>query len=258
MRLPRVVAPETLDHLPPTDPAARRSRRDLGRIHRVMATRSVMARGWRGLVSAGRAAAPLKVLELGAGDGTLLLGLARQLAPDWPRVQLSLLDRQPVVSQATLAAYASLGWSVTVDVTDVLDWAVPVRGLPSLIPDTAANTAQEESPWDLITTSLFLHHFEGAQLDAVLAAVAERSLRFFACEPRRSWLALAGSHLVGAMGANAVTRADAVLSVHAGFRDQDIGAHWPRRGENLGTWQCEEHAAGLFSHCFSARRAGLV
>ena len=251
MTLPRVVAPEALDHLSPADPAARRSRRDLRRIHRVMATRGVTARGWQGLVSAGRAAAPLRVLEIGAGDGTLLLGVARQLAPAWPRVQLSLLDRQAVVSPATLAAYASLGWTATVQVADVLDWAAPARGLTSLRP---ATTAQDDPPWDLITTSLFLHHFEDAQLDAVLAAVAARGLRFFACEPRRSWLALAGSHLVGALGANAVTRADAVLSVHAGFSAQDIGARWPGQG----TWQCEEYAAGLFSHCFSARRAGQV
>ena len=251
MRLPRVVAPETLDQLSPADPAAQRCRRDLARIHRVMATRRVMARGWQSLVSAGRAAAPLRVLEIGAGDGTLLLGVARHLAPAWRRVQLSLLDRQPVVSNATLAAYASLGWAATVQVADVLDWAAPAQGLASLSP---AATAPEEPPWDLITSSLFLHHFEGAQLDAVLSAVATRAQRFFACEPRRSWVALAGSHLVGALGTNAVTRADAVLSVHAGFRAQDIGWRWP----GASAWQCKEYAAGLFSHCFSARRAGLL
>ena len=93
----------------------------------------------------------------------------------------------------------------------------------------------------------------------MLAAVATRALRFFACEPRRAWLALAGSHLVGALGANAVTRADAVLSVHAGFRAQDIGARWPGKGlPGDGTWQCQEYAAGLFSHCFSAQRVELL
>ena len=254
MTLPRVVAAETLDHLAPTDPVARRSRRDLARIHRVMATRSVVARGWQSLVSAQRAAAPLKVLEIGAGDGTLLLGVARRLAATWPRVQLTLLDRLPVVSPATLAAYAGLGWSATVQIADVLDWAAPVAGL--------ART-QPGPPWDLISTSLFLHHFEGAQLDAVLAAVATHALRFFACEPRRAWLALAGSHLVGALGVNAVTRADAVLSVHAGFRAQELSARWPGKGllgkglPGDASWQCQEFAAGLFSHCFSAQRDGV-
>jgi hypothetical protein len=105
--------------------------------------------------------------------------------------------------------------------------------------------------WDLVTTSLFLHHFEADELAALLTALAPRADRFFACEPNRAWLAWAGSHLVGVLGANAVTRQDAVLSVRAGFRGQEISAHWPRGG-----WQTREYAAGLFSHCFSARRAG--
>lgn len=245
--LPRVVVPEALDHLPFGDPAAQRSRRDLARIHRVMATRGIVARAWQRLVPRARAPVPLRVLEIGAGDGTLLLGVARRLSPAWPPVQLTLLDRQPVVSAATLAAYASLGWAATVQAADVLDWAAAAGNrLPS--------DPQAEPPWDLVTSNLFLHHFEGAQLDAVLAAVASRALRFFACEPRRNWFALAGSHLVGALGANAVTRADAVLSVHAGFRGHDISARWPGAID----WLCEENAAGLFSHCFSAQRAGLV
>ena len=107
----------------------------------------------------------------------------------------------------------------------------------------------------MITTSLFLHHFEGAELDLLLAAVAARCDRFHACEPGRSWLALAGSHLVGAIGANAVTRADAVLSVQAGFRHDEISARWPRAGVD---WQLRESAAGLFSHCFSAHRSGAA
>lgn len=243
MTLPRVVAREALDHLAANDPAAQRSRRDLARIHRVMATQGIVARAWQRLVPPARAQAPLRVLELGAGDGTLLLGVARRLAPAWPQVQLTLLDRQPVVSTATLAAYARLGWAASVQTADVLDWAAAT--------DEPART---EPPWDLVTCSLFLHHFEGAQLDAVLAAVAARALRFQACEPRRSGLALAGSHLVGALGANAVTRADAVLSVHAGFKDREISRRWPAAR----SWRCQENAAGLFSHCFSAQCARVL
>jgi len=40
-------------------------------------------------------------------------------------VQLTLLDRQDIVSQATLDSYAALGWNASVDVADVLDWAAP-------------------------------------------------------------------------------------------------------------------------------------
>jgi len=243
MTMTRLVAAEVLDHLAPDDPAATRSRRDLVRVHRVMGTRSLVSRGWRHLVSPQRAATPLRILELGAGDGRMLLGVARSLAPGWPRVQLTLMDRQDIVSPATLAGFAELGWSAQVQAADVLAWAArPDDALPDLA-----------SPrWDLITTSLFLHHFEGAELDRLLGAVAARCDRFFACEPSRSWLALAGSHLVGAIGANAVTRQDAVLSVHAGFRRDEISARWPQTG---GHWLTSEGAAGLFSHCFSAQRS---
>ena len=243
--MPRIVADERLDHLAQGDPAARRSRRDLVRIHCAMRTRSIVSRGWRGLLSTESTRVPLRILEIGAGDGSLLLGVARSLAPQWPAVQLTLLDRQDIVSPTTLAGYGELGWSAQVQVADVLTWAAR--------PDNEA--PGKSLPWDLITTTLFLHHFEGGQLDLILAAVASRTDRFFACEPKRSWLPLAGSHLVGAIGANAVTREDAVLSVHAGFRDNEITAAWSRAGD---AWHTREFAAGIFSHCFSARRTGIA
>jgi hypothetical protein len=238
----RLVAGETLDHLPPEDPAAMRSRRDLVRVHRAMGTRSIVAKGWQDLVSPGKDDVPLRVLEIGAGDGSLLLGVARSMASRWPPLQLTLLDRQELVTPATLAAFAGLGWSTQVQVADVLAWASR--------PDEEVLGAALPR-YDLITTTLFLHHFEGGELDLLLAAVAVRTDRFFACEPKRSWFPLAGSHLVGAIGANAVTREDAVLSVHAGFRDHEITGMWPQMGE---AWRTQEFAAGLFSHCFSARR----
>lgn len=242
--MPRRVAPETLDRLAPEDPAAMRSRRDLVRVHRAMGTQSIVAQGWQGLVSPTSARRPLRILELGAGDGSLLLSVARSLAPRWPRVQLTLLDRQNIVDSTTLAGYAGMGWGTEVRHTDVLDWAA--EG------DRAGTPAPR---WDLITTTLFLHHFESQQLGRLLSAVARRSDRFFACEPRRSWFPLAGSHLIGAIGANAVTREDAVLSVRAGFRGDEITAAWP--GDS-GDWQIREGAAGLFSHVFGAGRAGLA
>jgi hypothetical protein len=244
----RVVTPETLDHLAPNDPKAMRSRRDLVRVHSAMRTRGIVCQGWQSLVSPQRASAPLRILEIGAGDGTLLLGVAQSLAPRWPSVQLTLLDRVNIVSPATLAAYAALGWTARVLVADVLEWAVCAER-------DALHPPPGRSPprWDLISAALFLHHFEGTKLDQLLAAIASQSNRFFACEPERSRLALVGSHLVGAIGANAVTREDAVLSVQAGFRGREIRAQWPRSGA---LWHTQESATGLFSHSFSARRIG--
>lgn len=234
MAAARQVLPETLDHLDAQDPAAIRSRLDLRRIHRWMGTRATVTRAWQGLLPAAQPAGPLRLLELGAGDGSLMLAVARRLAPAWPDVELTLMDRQPVVDRATLAAYARLGWRVSHCTCDALDWAAD------------AGTAAAAPRWDLAIANLFLHHFEGAHLRSLLAAIAARADRVIAVEPRRTGLALWASRAVGLIGANAVTRADAVLSVRAGFRGRELSVAWP--GATSG-WQLAEARAGLFSHC---------
>ncbi len=243
--LPRIVRAETLDGLAEGDPVAMRSRRDLQRVHRFMGTRSIVLRALRGWPMLHDAAKPLRVLELGAGDGSLMLGVARVLAPDWPRVELTLLDRQALITPTTIEQYAQVGWSATSRTVDVLDWAAePAEPLP---------IGGQAEHWDVIIANLFLHHFEGRQLATLLRAIAARCDHFFACEPRRARFALAGSHLIGAIGANAVTRQDAVLSVHAGFQGAELSSQWPAWD---GSWKVQEHAAGLFSHCLLAERSG--
>lgn len=235
----RVVTHEALDHLAVDDPAAVRSRRDLQRIHRWMGTRGIVARALRGLLAATPQQAPLRILELGAGDGSLMLGVARAFKPANRAVELTLLDRQPLLSDTTVASYAALGWHATAQVADVFDWAADHQALKR---------------WDVVLANLFLHHFDDTPLAELLEAVAARTPWFFACEPRRDRLALAASHLVGAIGANAVTRQDAVLSVRAGFKDQEISALWPGAATQ---WTLGESRAGLFSHCFSAQRLAM-
>jgi hypothetical protein len=240
MQLPRRVQDELLDGLAATDPVAERSRRDLQRVHRFMRTRTPLVRNLRRLTpSPGQ---PLRVLELGAGDGTLLLGVARVLAPDWPTVELTLLDRQPLVDDTTVADYARCGWTARSSVMDVLDWADVTTATPS----------GGASRWDVVIANLFLHHFDGPELARLLGAIAASTNELLACEPRRSWLALAGSHLIGVLGANSVTRVDAVLSVHAGFRRCELTALWPQPSN----WKLQEAASGAFLHCFRATRSG--
>jgi hypothetical protein len=249
LTLPRVVLPEVLDGLAADDRAAQRSRRDLQRLHRAMGTRATLLRALRALPLMGtRSASPatLRVLELGAGDGSLMLGVARALQGNFPAVALTLLDRLPLLTAATAAEYALAGWTATAEVGDALAWA------SSACADRVAERPgpQVAPRWDLIVANLFLHHFKSKELAMLLAAVAGSSNHFVACEPRRAWLARAGSHLVGVLGANAVTREDAVLSVQAGFCDQELRAHWP---VSTG-WKLSEYPAGLFSHCIVASR----
>jgi len=226
--MPRTVLPELLDHLDPNDPRAQRSRRDLQRIHLVMGT----LRTLRGATSRLRHP-PRQILELGAGDGTLLLRLARSHASHWPEVELTLLDQHDLVSAQTREAYEAMGWRVSVLKKDILDWA--------------------REPWprhtDLCLTTLFLHHFKGQDLADILAAVAARSTVFVACEPRRdSWSHL-GSRLVGLIGGNQVTRSDAISSVAAGFTGHELSRLWP----DPGSWVLEEARAFPFTHFFLAQ-----
>jgi len=231
LSLTRRVEPELLDTLAVDDPVAQRSRADLRRLHHVMATLAILRRALDRATADFR---PRTLLELGAGDGTLALRLARQRALPWPGVRLTLLDRQPLATPATMAAIAAAGWTPEFLAVDVFDWLT-------------APTA--ECP-DVIFANLFVHHFAGDALARLLAGVAGRCRAFVCCEPRRSALVLAGSHAIGLLGAGPVTRYDAVASVRAGFQGQELSALWPERDD----WDLREYPAGLFSHCLVAVR----
>jgi len=251
MSFARVIVPEVLDGLAANDPQAQRSRRDLQRVHRVMGTRGTVLRALRALPIRRSSTRPLQVLELGAGDGSLMLGVARTLQFEWPAVALTLLDLQNLLTPSLSADYAAVGWHAGAQVCDALAWAegADVDCLPRAAPR-----------WDLIVVNLFLHHFQTPQLTLLLAAIAARSEHFFACEPRRGGLPLAASHLIGALGVNAVTREDAVLSVRAGFRGNELTAMWPANAPGSSTqwlpkWTLREYSAGLFSHCLMGSQA---
>ena len=226
--LPRRLEPEWLDDLPGDDPRAIRSRRDLRLMNRIMGHAGALGRA---LDTHLAAHTPPRIAELGAGDGTLCLRIASR-AP-WRRgAQFTLVDRQPVVSADTAAAYRRIGGSLTLDAADVFDWL-----------------ARSRERYDAIVANLFLHHFEDRDLMRLFALAAARTRLFAACEPRRSRLPLAGSHLLGLIGCNDVTRHDAVLSVRSGFTAHELTALWP----GSEGWAIDERRTGLFSHLFVAR-----
>ena len=229
--IPRAVLPELLDTMAPEEPLAQRSRRDLQRIHIVMNTRNTLHRALRRLRLS---RPPRRILELGAGDGSLVLRLARTLAPLWPDVELTLLDRHDLISATTREAYRDLGWQVSVVTSDVVHWAHTTSALH----------------YDVCLAALFLHHFAEPELGEILAAVAARSDAFVACEPRRNAWTRLGSRLVGVIGGNAVTRADAITSVAAGFAGQELTRMWTGFSKD---WIIEESRAFPFTHCFLAR-----
>ena len=105
--------------------------------------------------------------------------------------------------------------------------------------------------FDIAIANLFIHHFDVHQIARLFGALSACTNMFVACEPRRERLPLLASHLVGLIGANEVTRKDAVLSVQAGFCECELSSLWPSLTPN---WNLMERRAGLFSHLFTARR----
>jgi len=231
----RTVGAELLDELPAADPRAIRSRRDLQRINIVMGHARVIAAVLGDLFPQSTHQLPLAprtLVELGAGDGTLLLRVARRLGPRPPPMRAMLVDRQPQLSAQTRAEFAALGWHVESIQADVFDW----------LGRREAETA------DVTVANLFLHHFTGASLPALLDAAERQTRAFVACEPLRSPTALAGAALLRLLGCSDVTLHDAKVSVRAGFRDNELSALWPgRQGWRLAEWR-----PGPFTHAFHA------
>lgn len=230
MKLQRQVLPERLDALPPHDPVARRSRRDLQRVHRVMRSLTILRRAVGTLPMIRQ---PRRILELGAGDGSLMCRFARSLRPPWRGVEITFIDRQDLIGPEIRQPLGLLGWDVQVLRMDALDWA----------------RASSNQQYDLCVTTLFLHHFQSSALEQLLGAIAGRCRTFVACEPRRNRSAWIGSHLLALLGANEVTREDGVTSVVAGFAGHELTALWPQSGES---WRLREYFTWPFTHCFVA------
>ena len=93
---------------------------------------------------------PRILVELGAGDGTFMLALARRLAPRWRDVKVTLVDRQDIVTEHTRRAFDDLGWQVETISAEIFDF---LRGAT---PGCA----------DVVVANLFLHHFERDSLQA--------------------------------------------------------------------------------------------
>lgn len=220
----RVLEPEWLDDLPGNDPAAVHSRRDLRRLNAFMGNAGIIAR------ALSKAPQPKRVIDVGAGDGFISVAVAKKLG--WRGVEFVLVDRNATVPDATRDALRRLDCTVTPQRCDVLEGLATVGAA------------------DVAFANLFLHHFTSSELTKLLQDVAARCRLFVACEPRRTRFALLGSHCVGLLGCNAVTRHDAVASVRAGFSSQELSALWPDQSG----WTLTERASGGFSHLFVARR----
>ncbi|MER9328482.1 class I SAM-dependent methyltransferase [Mesorhizobium sp. M0488] len=222
----RSLVPEILDGLAADDPRALASRRDLRRINALMFQAPVMVSLLRKFVPK----PPRRMLEIGAGDGTFMLKLARRMARHWHGVELTMLDRVGLATPDLHADFDRLGWKLESITADVFDWAETADG----------------RTFDVITVNLFLHHFDDAQLVHLFSLLAPKAPLLLAAEPLRAMSALAAARLLPAIGANDVTQHDAAQSVRAGFRGRELSDLWLAAGGR----PLEERRAGPFSHVF--------
>ena len=250
----RVLEAEWLDSLSPHDARAQRSRADLRRVNFLMGNAGHIARalcrppdkGVASETSGGFSFSEnqpparlrlttslsggqiLRIADLGAGDGSLILRVAHRLRR--PGVEVTLVDRAPCAAPSD---FERVGWRARIASEDALEFL------------------RRPGPrFDAIVCNLFLHHFGPAALRRLLAAAAQRTALLVACEPRRSRAALEACRLLGLLACNEVTRHDAAVSVRAGFLDGELSSSWPQQPG----WQLSERPARPFGHLFSARR----
>jgi SAM-dependent methyltransferase len=176
---------------------------------------------------------PSRLLEIGAGDGKLLLRIAQRLPASWRDVDVTFVDLQNLLSDDTKAEFAALNWNVRSVEADIFEWL---------------SHSSEKS--DVVMANLVLHHFTDAQLSLLFSTLSKKADAFIAVEPRRSRWPLFCTQLLSLIGCNAVTCHDAPVSVRAGFKGRELSALWPNNGE----WSLTERRAGLFSHLFVAHR----
>ncbi len=228
----RGVEAEWLDALPVVDPGATGSRRDLQRLNAWMGNAGTIARALR---RAFGTRAPRGLLDVGAGDGWLMLRVARQLPQGWKNAEVTFLDRQDSVHPEVRAAIQQMGWRAHTVVSDATDFFRQEHG----------------NGFDAIIVNLFLHHLDEKRLRELLGFIGRQAEVLVAVEPRRSRWSLAFSRLVWLLGCNRVTRHDAPLSVRAGFSGTELSRFWPRSERVL-----YEGPTGWFSHLFVARGCG--
>ena len=212
----RTLTPEILDSLPPDDPAARHSRRDLRVFNEVLGG----VRWLRRAVSA-RMRSGERVLEIGAGTGEFGASLARQ------GVALDGLDREPRPAVWPAAAR----WH-----------------------QTDALTFEGWSDYDVVIGNLIFHHFDADALGMLGRRMAARTRLIVACEPVRrrrfQWLFAA---LCALVGANRVSRHDGRVSIEAGFLGNELPTLLGLDAE-VWSWRVTTTVRGMYRMVAERRR----
>lgn len=194
--LERVVKPEILDSLEPTDPAAIRSRKDLRLINWFMRGEAWILRQLANIPDLS------KVVEIGAGDGHL----ATKIKKKFPQVEVMAID---LIERPDQVAEGVNWQSEDVLKSDCFD------------SDT------------VVVANLFIHHLDEDSLWSLGEKVSGCRALIMA-EPHRYWFSKLLGYLIFPL-VNHVTRHDMIVSIDAGFRFGelagliDVDWHWDER-----------------------------
>lgn len=180
--------PEALDMLSADDPRARRSRRELDLFNFLMGNHA-----WIRREVAGVACPQHRLLEIGGGSGVLASKLVRHRA--WAERDIIGMDVIP------------------------RPWAWPRQAdwfqgdaLKDALPDA-----------EVVVVNLLLHQFTDAQLRTFGHALPPSCTTLIAVEPLRSRAALMLGRAIAWVGrVSRLTVHDMVLSLHAGFRGEEL------------------------------------
>jgi hypothetical protein len=184
----RRVLPEALDALPANDPRARQSRHELDLFNFLMGNHAWIRRQVAHLHRPHD-----RLLEVGAGSGVLAAKLVRH--GTWPEDEIIGMDVTP--RPASWPARSS--WT-------------KADALHHSLPDA-----------EVVVANLLLHQFTESQLRLFARALPPSCTTLVAVEPLRSKaVLLLGRTIAWITRASAVTVHDMVLSLHAGFRNDEL------------------------------------
>ena len=188
-------------------------------------------RFWNGLLpiikeSSAKEQRPFKIADVGCGDGYLLRQLSKKATAAGVDVQLIGYDFSEVACSLAAEKAKAAGAKVRYEQVDILADELPEKV-------------------DVIVNSLFLHHFEAADVETILKKFRDATTQGFIVEDLRrtvlGWgLAWAGGRIltrspivhydgvVSVEGAFSIAEIQDVLEA-AGLKNVDIQKRWPQR-----------------------------
>ena len=201
----RLVAPEILDELHPADKRAVRSRQDLRLVNWFMRGEPWIVRELKKMQGVRR------VVDLGAGDGSL--GAA--IMEEFPDLEVTCVD---LVPRPKNLDHRIIWWS-----GDVFDY-------------------ERYDETTVVVANLFLHHLVSSELQK-LGAKIHGVRGVLAAEPYRGGVSLMMSRCLLPF-VNDVTRHDMVVSIRAGFRQDELGRELSHELGGALTWSDQKGVFG--------------